>query len=40
MPAPSANVSSQFVIDIERYEGISRRQDLKWFSSIGPSPTV
>ena len=40
VPAPSANVSSQFVLDMERYEGISRSPDLKRFATIGPSPAV
>ena len=38
--APSANVGSQFVLDTERYEGISRSPDLKRFATIGPSPAV
>jgi len=37
--APSANISSQFVVDMLHYEGISSSLDLKWISTIGPSPT-
>jgi len=40
VPAPSANISSQFIICMEQYEGISRSQDLKRFASIGPRPAV
>jgi hypothetical protein len=40
VPAPSPNVSSQFVLDMERYEGISRSPDLERFAKIGPSPAV
>ena len=40
VPAPSTNVGSQFILDIERYEGISSTPDLKLFASIMPSPTV
>jgi hypothetical protein len=40
VPAPSANISSQFILDMERYEVISRSPDLKWFATIGPSPAV
>jgi len=40
MLAPSANISSQFVLDMERYAGMTRSPDLQRFASIGPSHTV
>jgi len=40
VPAPSPNVSSQFVLDMEGYEGIPRSPDVKQFASIGPSPAI
>jgi len=33
VPAPSANISSQFIMDTDRCEGISRSLDMKQFVS-------
>jgi len=38
--APSAHVTDQFIIDMERYGGISSSPDSKWFATIAPSPAV
>ena len=40
VPAPSANNSSQFGLDMEQYEGISRSPDLKRVATIVPNPAV
>jgi hypothetical protein len=40
MPAPSANMSSQFVQALEWFKESSRNPDLQLFASIETGPTI